>query len=121
MLSAAPPTLRSNFMATPFYLARLPVDPIGSASVSVTLPDNIGSFVIRATAVSRVAGNSPEWQYGTGEAELRVRRKVSLQPSTPRSTFLFFHFPSFLIFAFTLISFSRSRRRHFRGRSHRHA
>ncbi|CAD7694684.1 unnamed protein product, partial [Ostreobium quekettii] len=50
----------------------------GSAAVDFTAPDNLGTFVVRAYAVT----DTP--RFGSAEMEVIIRRKLSITPSAPR-------------------------------------
>ena len=72
--------VRSAFETTPLFLPTLPVDSSGRVHVAWNLPDNVGTFVIRAYAVSS-SGN----KFGVAtDAEQLTRQTVSLIPSVPR-------------------------------------
>lgn len=69
--------LQSQFLVTPlFSVLRARAD--GRGQLNFTAPQSLGSYVIRAYAATGDA-----W-YGAAEAQIRVRRSVSLTPSLPR-------------------------------------
>lgn len=71
--------VRSNFVTTPLFRPSLRVGPSGELTVPWTLPDNTGSFELRAYAVSDKGDG-----FGHGTAEQLVRKPLSLSASTPR-------------------------------------
>jgi hypothetical protein len=77
--SAQPLTIRSNFKATALFVGYLEVDSTGSVVKPYTLPDNIGTFEIRAYAF-----NAKSSSFGVGVKDQITRRDFSLQPSLPR-------------------------------------
>ena len=70
--------VRSAFETTPLFRPNLVVPASGTLHVPLPLPDNVGSFNVRAYAVT---ANS---QFGVGEAQQVARRPISLVSSTPR-------------------------------------
>ncbi|MEW6279645.1 MAG: alpha-2-macroglobulin family protein, partial [Candidatus Eremiobacterota bacterium] len=70
--------LREDFKATAFWDARVITDKDGRQKVTFTLPDNLTSFRIMATAQTK--GSS----FGAGESEFKVNKPLQLLPSTPR-------------------------------------
>ncbi|GMH44461.1 hypothetical protein BSKO_12413 [Bryopsis sp. KO-2023] len=68
--------IQEKFVSTPLFETTVSND--GAAEVNFTAPHNLGTFVIRAYAVS---GGG---RFGSAENELIVRREVSLTPSAPR-------------------------------------
>ncbi|GLI68394.1 hypothetical protein VaNZ11_012780 [Volvox africanus] len=75
---AAPVRQETDFIVTPLFAAAV-TDGAGAVRVTFTAPPNLGMFVIRAFAA---AGSSA--RYGSGEAKVAVRRRLSLTPSLPR-------------------------------------
>lgn len=75
---------RTAFETTPLFVASqvatVGEDGVAKAKVPFKLPDNIGTFVVRAFAVT--AGSGSRW--GQAESEVVVRRVVSLMPAVPR-------------------------------------
>lgn len=77
----APIPIRSAFETAPLILPALTVPPSGTARVTWTLPDNVGTFVVRAYAASSTSGA----RFGTSDdAEQVSRNPLSLMPSVPR-------------------------------------
>ena len=70
--------VRSEFLGTPLFVASLQVDASGFASLPWQLPDNLGSFELRAYAASGTRFG------GAATAEQTVRRLVSASASVPR-------------------------------------
>ncbi|GMH46152.1 hypothetical protein BSKO_14120 [Bryopsis sp. KO-2023] len=68
--------IQDEFVSTPLF--ETVVSKNGVAEVNFTAPGNLGTFVVRAYAVS---GGG---KFGSAENELIVRRDVSLTPSAPR-------------------------------------
>ncbi|GIL54024.1 hypothetical protein Vafri_9574 [Volvox africanus] len=75
---AAPVRQETDFVVTPLFASAV-TDGAGVVRVTFTAPPNLGTFVIRAFAA---AGSSA--RYGSGEAKIAVRRRLSLTPSLPR-------------------------------------
>ncbi len=71
-------TVRKRFESVPYYNPAIAVDPDGSATVEVSLPDNLTVFAVRAKAVS-----GPE-RFGFATGRLEVRLPVIVQPALPR-------------------------------------
>jgi uncharacterized protein YfaS (alpha-2-macroglobulin family) len=81
--AAAPPglaevELRGDFRATPYWNPSLVTDENGEAHVTFILPDNLTTFRIMAVA------QTPESDFGRGEASFRVSKKLMLQAALPR-------------------------------------
>ena len=72
--------VRSNFVTTPLVLSSLMVEAGGAVHIPWTVPDNAGSFEIRAYAAARDAPAS----FGASTAEQLVRKLATLSPSVPR-------------------------------------
>ena len=72
------PRLASESVSTPLFSVALTAAN-GSATVNFTAPFNLGTFVVRAFAVS-----GSKALYGAAESELIVRRPISLTASLPR-------------------------------------
>ncbi|GLI68405.1 hypothetical protein VaNZ11_012792 [Volvox africanus] len=72
------PRATSAFVVTPLFGTAV-TGPDGTASLEFTAPPNLGTFVIRAFAAAGSSG-----RYGSGEAKIAVRRRLSLTPSLPR-------------------------------------
>ncbi len=71
-------TVRKNFTPVPFYAPMITVDETGTATVTVTLPDNLTRFQIRAKAVSGAT------RFGAARSVVHVRLPVIVQPALPR-------------------------------------
>lgn len=71
-------TLRSKFRLTAFYVGSAVTDSDGVAVIQNQLPDNITTFRLMATAVSKGE------RYGTGESSLLVTRRVVVRAALPR-------------------------------------
>jgi len=83
--ASAPPSggtgkvgLRTNFVTTPKFIGRAVLPASGSVWVNWTLPDNIGTFEIRAYALSSKS------TFGSATKDQISRRTLSLQSSAPR-------------------------------------
>eukprot|EP00741_Cyanophora_paradoxa_P018347 tig00000204_g17715.t2 len=73
--------VRSAFQAVPLSKRALAVPASGEVTVEFDMPDNAGTFAIRAYAS---AGRAAPDAFGQAEASLVARRPLSLQPSVPR-------------------------------------
>lgn len=71
-------TVRKNFKTVPYFNPSIIVGKSGTESVTVTLPDNLTQFSIRAIAASTTD------QFGFKKSEVSVRLPVIVQPSLPR-------------------------------------
>lgn len=70
--------VRSHFAPTALFLPSLEIGPSGEAHVHWALPDNSGAYELRAYA-------STQQRVGGGvRVEQRVRKMITLQPSSPR-------------------------------------
>jgi len=69
--------LQSAFEATALFATAV-AGADGVAAVNFTAPQGLGRYVVRAYAAS------PDAAYGSAEAEVLVRRRLSLTPSSPR-------------------------------------
>lgn len=78
--SAPPPPikLRTNFAALALFVPSLPTGADGTASVNVTLPDNLTRYRIIGLAAANVK------QFGKGESSLVARQPLMVRPSAPR-------------------------------------
>jgi hypothetical protein len=75
--------LSSEFKTVPvFTIVQTQTD--GSASVRFKPPPNLGTFNVRAYAVSKGSTSQPS-KYGANETQVIVRRPISLTASTPQS------------------------------------
>jgi alpha-2-macroglobulin len=70
--------LRSRFKTTAFFLGSVVTDSNGTATASVTLPDNLTTFRVMAVAVT--AGD----RYGKGQSPLLVTRPLLARAALPR-------------------------------------
>jgi len=68
--------MREKFETTPVFMPSLMVN--GTREIEFKMPDNIGTFVIKAISVST------NHQFGYNESELIVRKELSLHASLPR-------------------------------------
>lgn len=71
-------TIRKLFQSVPYYNPEIMVGDDGMATVTVTLPDNLTNFKIRAKVVS----GAQRFGYGTGV--IAVRLPLIVQPALPR-------------------------------------
>lgn len=69
---------RSNFADTAYWNATVETDAEGNATVTVDLPDNLTTWVMRAV------GLTAETKVGEGEVELVSTRPLLIRPVTPR-------------------------------------
>jgi uncharacterized protein YfaS (alpha-2-macroglobulin family) len=75
--------LSSEFKTVPvFTIVQTRTD--GSANVRFKPPPNLGTFNVRAYAVSKGSTSQPS-KYGANETQVIVRRPISLTASTPQS------------------------------------
>ncbi|MEO7996031.1 MAG: alpha-2-macroglobulin family protein [Gemmatimonadaceae bacterium] len=70
--------LRSKFRFTAFYVGSAITDSNGVATIHSKLPDNITTFRLMASAVTKGQG------YGSTESSLLVTRRVIVRPALPR-------------------------------------
>ena len=70
--------LRSRFKTTAFFLGSVLTDSTGTATATVTLPDNLTTFRVMAVAVT--AGD----RYGKGQSPLLVTRPLLARAALPR-------------------------------------
>ncbi len=87
-------TVRRNLQPVPYFAPRIEVGSSGTATVKVTLPDNLTDFAVRAKALVLPAtdddlgdlggssGGSSRFGFATGR--IAVRLPVILQPALPR-------------------------------------
>ncbi len=71
-------TVRERFESVPYFEHGINVGADGTASVTITLPDDLTNFMLRAKA----AAGPDRFGYGTGR--MAVRLPVIVQPSLPR-------------------------------------
>lgn len=72
-------TIRRTFRDTAYWNAAVVTDENGQAEVSVTLPDNLTTWNMKAKAVT-----GPETLVGRGEADIVSTKDVLVRPVTPR-------------------------------------
>src|SRR4029079_12128559 len=70
--------LRSRFKTTAFFLSSVVTDSTGTATATVTLPDNLTTFRVMAVAVT--AGD----RFGSGKSPLLVTRPLLARAALPR-------------------------------------
>ena len=76
--AAAAPTIRSEFADTAYWNASVTTDASGKASVQITLPDNLTTWVLRGV------GLTADTRVGEGTAELIATKPLLVRPVTPR-------------------------------------
>ncbi|MFH0920972.1 MAG: alpha-2-macroglobulin family protein [Fibrobacterota bacterium] len=69
---------RGNFKVCAYFNPRVVLNKEGKATVRFKLPDNLTTFRIMAVAQSALA------EFGSGEARIRVNKKLMLRPFLPR-------------------------------------
>jgi uncharacterized protein YfaS (alpha-2-macroglobulin family) len=74
----APPSMRSNFRSTAFYIASASTDADGNVVLHAKLPDNLTTYSVMAVAVG------PDGRFGSGDTTLLVTRPLVARPSLPR-------------------------------------
>jgi uncharacterized protein YfaS (alpha-2-macroglobulin family) len=70
--------LRKDFRVLAFWLGSVATDANGRATVGVTLPESLTTYRIMAVAADRRS------RFGSGEAEVRTNKPVTLKPTFPR-------------------------------------
>ncbi|MCY1068748.1 MG2 domain-containing protein [Nannocystis sp. RBIL2] len=75
-----PISLRSLFATTAYFNAEVSIDASGEATVEIPMPENLTSFRIMAVAVDPDQAD----RFGSGEANVKVRKPIMLRPSLPR-------------------------------------
>ena len=70
--------VRTNFNALAHYAPKVRTDASGTASIKITLPDNLTRYRVMVVAV---AGDK---QFGKGESSITARLPIMLRPSPPR-------------------------------------
>ncbi|WP_434415325.1 alpha-2-macroglobulin family protein [Nannocystis pusilla] len=80
MAMSQPISLRSLFATTAYFNAEVAIDASGEATVEVPMPENLTSFRIMAVAVDPDQAD----RFGSGEANVKVRKPIMLRPSLPR-------------------------------------
>jgi alpha-2-macroglobulin len=71
-------TLRKDFRVLAFWLGSVITDAEGRARVDVTLPESLTTYRIMAVAADR------DSRFGSGEAEVRINKPLTLKPAYPR-------------------------------------
>jgi hypothetical protein len=71
-------TLRKDFRVLAFWLGSVTTGADGRASVDVTLPESLTTYRIMAVAADRRS------RFGSGEAEVRTNKPLTLKPTFPR-------------------------------------
>ncbi|HSC28280.1 MAG TPA: MG2 domain-containing protein [Vicinamibacterales bacterium] len=71
-------TLRRDFRVLAFWLGSVITDTNGAASVDVKLPESLTTYRIMAVAADRSS------RFGSGEAEVRINKPLTLAPAFPR-------------------------------------
>ncbi|HXE79584.1 MAG TPA: MG2 domain-containing protein [Vicinamibacterales bacterium] len=71
-------TLRRDFRILAFWLGSVATDEQGQASVDVKLPESLTTYRIMAVAGDRQS------RFGSGSAEVRVNKPLTLKPAFPR-------------------------------------
>jgi hypothetical protein len=75
---AVEPTVRKNFADTAFWAAALTTDKQGIAEVSLTMPENLTGWKIKAWAMGHGT------KVGQGEAEVTTKKNVLVRLQAPR-------------------------------------
>ncbi|MCY1006558.1 hypothetical protein OV079_13545 [Nannocystis pusilla] len=75
-----PISLRSLFATTAYFNAEVAIDASGEATVEIPMPENLTSFRVMAVAVDPDQAD----RFGSGEANVKVRKPIMLRPSLPR-------------------------------------
>lgn len=71
-------TLRKDFRVLAFWLGSVATEADGTASVDVKLPESLTTYRIMAVAADRSS------RFGSGDAEVRTNKPVTLKPTFPR-------------------------------------
>ncbi|HXG55448.1 MAG TPA: MG2 domain-containing protein [Vicinamibacterales bacterium] len=71
-------TLRKDFRVLAFWLGSVTTGADGRATVDVKLPESLTTYRIMAVAADRSS------RFGSGEAEVRTNKPLTLKPSFPR-------------------------------------
>jgi uncharacterized protein YfaS (alpha-2-macroglobulin family) len=70
--------MRRDFRVLAFWLGSVITDAQGKASVDVKLPESLTTYRIMAVAADRAS------RFGSGDAEVRVNKPLTMKPSFPR-------------------------------------
>jgi len=71
-------TLRKDFRVLAFWLGSVATGADGKASIDVTLPESLTTYRIMAVAADRGS------RFGSGDAEVRTNKPLTLKPTFPR-------------------------------------
>ena len=71
-------TLRKDFRVLAFWLGSVETNANGDATVDVKLPESLTTYRIMAVAADR------ESRFGSGDAEVRINKPLTLKPTFPR-------------------------------------
>ncbi len=73
-------SLRTLFASTAYFAGDLQTDAEGNLSVTIDMPENLTTFRVMAVAIDREEVD----RFGSGDAQVRVRKPIMLRPSMPR-------------------------------------
>ncbi|MGH1345097.1 MAG: Ig-like domain-containing protein [Nannocystales bacterium] len=73
-------SLRTLFASTAYFAGDLQTDAEGKLSVTIDMPENLTTFRVMAVAIDREEVD----RFGSGDAQVRVRKPIMLRPSLPR-------------------------------------
>lgn len=73
-------SLRTLFASTAYFAGDLQTDAEGKLSVTIDMPENLTTFRVMAVAIDRAEVD----RFGSGDAQVRVRKPIMLRPSLPR-------------------------------------
>lgn len=73
-------SLRTLFASTAYFAGDLQTDAEGKLSVTIDMPENLTTFRVMAVAIDREELD----RFGSGDAQVRVRKPIMLRPSLPR-------------------------------------
>ncbi|MBV1859645.1 MAG: hypothetical protein KUG77_14625 [Nannocystaceae bacterium] len=73
-------SLRTLFASTAYFAGDLQTDSEGKLSVTIDMPENLTTFRVMAVAIDRAEVD----RFGSGDAQVRVRKPIMLRPSLPR-------------------------------------
>jgi uncharacterized protein YfaS (alpha-2-macroglobulin family) len=71
-------TLRKDFRVLAFWIGSVATDAQGRATVDVKLPESLTTYRVMAVAADRAS------RFGSGDAEVRVNKPLTLEPTYPR-------------------------------------
>jgi uncharacterized protein YfaS (alpha-2-macroglobulin family) len=75
-------SLRTLFASTAYFDGALKTDADGKLSVTIDMPENLTTFRVMAVAIDSEEAD----RFGSGDAQVRVRKPIMLRPSLPRFT-----------------------------------